>query len=264
MHGEVRSTEQISPTMVRVVLGGSGLDGLEMPDCTDSYINAAIPPAGATYGPVFDPREVRDTHPQEEWPLRRRYSVRRWDAERREMTLDFVVHGDAGHGGPWADRAEAGDVLVFNGPGGDYRPRSDADWHLLVGDESALPAIAASLEVLRPTDHAVVRLVVDGPEHEIALESPARLDLQWVHRSATSPRPLVGAVEAAELPEGRVHAFVHGEAEEIRQIRAHLLRDRGLAKGDLSCSPYWRRGMDDEQWRSVKKQFVVAMEGDTA
>ena len=113
MHGEVRSTEQISPTMVRVVLGGSGLDGLEMPDCTDSYINAAIPPAGATYGPVFDPREVRDTHPQEEWPLRRRYSVRRWDAARREMTLDFVVHGDAGHGGPWADRAEAGDVLVL-------------------------------------------------------------------------------------------------------------------------------------------------------
>ncbi len=263
MHGEVQSTEQISPTMVRVVLGGSGLDGLEMPDCTDSYINAAIPPAGATYGPVFDPREVRETHPPEQWPLRRRYTVRRWDAERRELTIDVVVHGDHGHGGPWAGRARPGDVLVFNGPAGDYRPSTEADWHLLVGDESALPAIAASLEALRPTDRAVVRLVTDGPEHEVAVESPARVDLQWLHRSPQAPRPLVGAVEQADWPEGRVHAFVHGEAEEIREIRAHLLRDRGVPRADLSCSPYWRRGMDDEQWRSVKKQFVTAMEGDT-
>ncbi|ANH38040.1 Vibriobactin utilization protein ViuB [Nocardioides dokdonensis FR1436] len=261
MHGTVLSTEQISPVLVRVVLGGDGLDGFEESRCTDSYINAAIPPAGAEYGPVFDPRAVRDTHPPEQWPARRRYTVRRWDGERRELTIDVVVHGD-GYGGPWADAAEPGDVLVFNGPAGDYRPRTDVDWHLLVGDESALPAIAASLEVLRPSDRAVVRLACDGPEHEIAVESPADLDLQWVHRSAEDPRPLVSAVVDAELPEGSVHAFVHGEAEEIRAIRAHLVRERGVTLADLSCSAYWRRGMTDEQWRSVKKNFVAAMQGD--
>ena len=89
-------------------------------------------------------------------------------------------------------------------------------------------------------------------------------DWNWYLPSWLEWLPSISAGEEAELPEGRVHAFVHGEAEEIRQIRAHLLRDRGVAKTDLSCSPYWRRGMDDEQWRSVKKQFVIAMEGDTA
>ena len=263
MHGEVLSTEQISPTIVRLVLGGSGLDGFEMPRWTDSYVNLAIPPDDAEYGPVFDPREVHDSMPAEQWPARRRYTVRRWDEARRELSIDVVAHGDDGRAGPWADAAEPGDVLVFNGPAGDYRPSEDADWHLLVGDESALPAIAASLEVLRPADRAVVRLVCDGPEHEIAVESAGDVDLRWVHRTDADPRPLVEAVSSLDLPEGRVHAFVHGEAEEIRAIRAHLLRDRGMAKADLSCSAYWRRGMTDEQWRSVKKQFVASMEGDT-
>ena len=65
-----------------------------------------------------------------------------------------------------------------------------------------------------------------------------------------------------DWPAGRVHAFVHGEAEEIREIRRHLLVDRGLGRADMSCSPYWRRTMTDEAWRKVKKDFVAAMEAD--
>ena len=61
-----------------------------------------------------------------------------------------------------------------------------------------------------------------------------------------------------------MHAFVHGEADEIREIRRHLLADRGLARGDMSCSPYWRRTMTDEAWRQVKGDYVAAMEADVA
>ncbi|MGH3447685.1 MAG: siderophore-interacting protein, partial [Nocardioidaceae bacterium] len=159
------TTEQLTPTLVRVVLGGPGLEAFEMPDATDTYINIAVPPAHATYGPVYDPRAVHDTLPREMWPARRRYTVRRWDATTQHLTLDFVVHATSGAAGPWAAAAEPGDVLVFNGPGSDYRPDPTADWHLLIGDESALPAIAASLEVLDAEAIAVVRLVCDGPEH---------------------------------------------------------------------------------------------------
>ena len=262
MHGEVVTTEQVTPTLVRVVLGGSGLDGFEMPEATDAYVNVAIAPAGAPYGPVFDPREVHDTQPRELWPARRRYTVRRWDTATRELTLDFVVHGTTGAAGPWARAARPGDVLVFNGPGADYRPDSSADWHLLVGDESALPAITASLEALDERAQAVVRLVCDGPDHEVALASPADVDLAWVHRTTTDPTPLPDAVAALDFPTGRVHAFVHGDADEIREIRRHLLAERGVAPADLSCSAYWRRGMTDEEWRSVKKDFVAAMNAD--
>ncbi|WP_338749515.1 siderophore-interacting protein [Janibacter alittae] len=260
MHGDVLTTIQLTPSLTRVVLGGAGLDGFAMPeDDTDAYVNIAVPPRGATYGPVFDPRAVRETQPRELWPARRRYTVRRWDAHAQQLTLDFVVHAGSGSGGPWALAARPGDVLVFNGPGSGYHPNSRADWHLMVGDESAVPAIAASVERLPPHARAVVRLVCDGPEHEIPLESPGHLDLQWVHRTEANPAPLLAAVESASFPEGTVHAFVHGEAEETRDLRQHVVRERGVAVSSLSCSPYWKRGMSDEQWRSVKKDFVTAM-----
>lgn len=258
------TTEQLTPTLVRVVLGGPGLEAFEMPDATDTYINIAVPPAHATYGPVYDPRAVHDTLPREMWPARRRYTVRRWDATTQHLTLDFVVHATSGAAGPWAAAAEPGDVLVFNGPGSDYRPDPTADWHLLIGDESALPAIAVSLEVLDAEAIAVVRLVCDGPEHELELTSPAALDLAWVHRTENDPAPLPAAAAALSFPGGRVDAFVHGEADEIREIRHHLLAQRGLSDTDLSCSPYWRRGMTDEEWRSIKRDFVASMNADAA
>ena len=260
MYGEVVSTHRLTPGLVRVVLGGAGLDAFEMSDSTDAYVNVAIPPTGASYGPVFDPREVIDTHGPGQAPARRRYTVRHWDADARRLTLDFIVHGTSGAAGPWADAAVPGDILVFNGPGNGYRPDPTADWHLLIGDESALPAIAVSLEVLPAAATAVVRLVCDDPEHELALTGPAHLDLAWVHR--TAPDALATAVAHLDFPSGTPQVFLHGEADEVRAIRRHLVLERGLAAASMSCSPYWRRGMTDEQWRSVKKKFTASMQAD--
>jgi len=266
MHGQVIRTQWLTPGLVRVVLGGPGLAGFAMPAATDAYVNVAIPPAGAPYGEVFDPATVRAEQPDHLWPARRRYTVRSWDADAGELSLDFVVHGTSGVAGPWAAAAAAGDVLVFEGPSGGYTPDPEADWYLLLGDESALPAIAASLEVLPADRHAMVRLVCDGPEHEVALPCSGRLDLVWLHRSGDTGDVglLAGAVEGLSFPAGRVDAFVHGEAEEIRAIRRHLLADRGLTRADMSCSPYWRREMTDEAWRRVKRDFVASMEADVA
>ena len=263
MHGRVSSVESLSPSLVRVVLEGGDLAGLEMPDATDAYVNAAFPPAGAPYDDVFDPQDLRDL-PKEQQPARRRYTVRAWDPEQHRLTLDFVVHGDSGVAGPWAAAAEKGDVLVFTGPNGGYRPDPAADWHLLVGDESALPAIAASLEALPAGSRAVVRVVCDGPDHEIPLPSPAEVDLQWLHRRGdpTDDALLVDAVRALDFGVGRPFGFVHGEADEIRDVRRHLLHERGLTRQDLSCSPYWRRTMADEDWRRVKRDYVAAMDAD--
>lgn len=263
-YGEVETTARVTPVLVRVVLGGDGLRGLEVPEHTDAYVNVAIPPAGAPYGERFVPAEVREQHAEEHWPARRRYTVRDWDGSR--LTLDFVVHGDDGVGGPWAAAAQPGDVLVFEGPGGGYRPDTEAAWHLLAGDESALPAIAASLEAMPAGRRAVVRLVCDGPEHEVDLACPGELDLVWLHRTGTAGDAdlLVDAIAELDFPDGRVHAFVHGEADEIRAIRRHLLTERGLTRADMSCSPYWRRTMTDEAWRRIKRDYVAAMDADVA
>jgi NADPH-dependent ferric siderophore reductase len=253
VYGRVTGKQWLTPGLVRVSLGEGDLDAFAMPEATDAYVNVAIPPAGAPYDAVFDPARVRAEFPQHTWPARRRYTVRSWDAGSRTLTVDFVVHGHHGVAGQWAAAAEPGSVLVFEGPGGGYRPDSSADWHLLVGDESALPAIAASLEVI-PTDTlAVVRLMCDGPEHQVELPSPGRVDLRWLHR-AGGPEDgdlLLESLRDLPFPRGRVHAFVHGEGGEIRGIRRHLLVDRGQARADLSCSPYGGRSSatSSQRWR---------------
>lgn len=266
MFGQVKSTTWVTPSIVRVVLGGEGLDGFVMPVQTDAYVNLAVPPSGAPYGPVFDPAAVRAEQDRQWWPARRRYTVRAWDSERRLLTLDFVVHGDRGVAGPWAARAVPGDVLVLEGPGGGYRPAPEAEWHLMVGDESALPAIAASLAAVPAGRPVVVRLVCDDAAHELPLETPGRLDVAWLHRagSADPTRLLLEELERLTFPAGQVDAFVHGEADEIRGIRRHLLVERGLSRAAMSCSPYWHRTLADEDWRRVKADFVAAMEADVA
>jgi NADPH-dependent ferric siderophore reductase len=216
MYARVTSTDWVTPNLVRVVLGGGDLGGFVMPETTDTYVNVAIPPAGAPYPAIFDPKEIRDSHDRAVWPARRRYTVRAWDATTEQLTLDFVVHGDSGVGGPWAAATGRGDVLVFEGPAGGYRPDPTADWHLMLGDESALPAIAASLEAVPEGATAVVRLVCDGPDHEIELTCPGILDLRWLHRCGVGVDAdlLPEATRELDFPQGRVDAFVHGEADE--------------------------------------------------
>jgi len=265
VHALVLSTEPLTPSLVRVVLGGDGLRDFAMPETTDTYVNLALPAPGATYAAPFEPAQIRDTYPKELWPARRRYTVRAWDPAARELTLDFVVHGDLGVAGAWAASARPGDVVVFEGPSGGYRPDPGADWHLLVGDESALPAIAASLEAIPAGVPAVVRLLCDGPEHRLELTCPGRLDVEWLYRTGQDDDELLlSALRGLTFPAGEVHAFVHGEADEIRAIRRHLLTERGLGRADMSCSPYWRRTMTDEAWRQVKRDYVAAMEAEVA
>src|SRR4051794_16967302 len=252
--------------MVRVVLGGGAPAGSTRVGAPDASVTLASPPDGAPYDAVFEPAQVRDEHPQETWPARRRYTVRDWDADRQRLTIDFVVHGDTGVAGAWAMSARPGDVLVFEGPSGGYVPESEAHWLLMVGDESALPAIAASLEAVPAGATTPVRPLCDGPQHEVDLACAGDVELAWVHRRGDERDEslLAEAVRDLTFPPGRVHAFVHGEADEIRQIRRHLLSDRGLTRQDMSCSPYWRRDMTDEAWRKVKRDFVAAMEDDVA
>lgn len=257
-------TEQLTPHLVRVVLGGEGLAAFQMNGYTDAYVKVAFPPPGAPYPVPFDPAEVRERLPREQWPAHRRYTVRAWDPQRRLLTLDFVVHGDDGVAGPWAARARPGDLLQLQGPSGAYRPDPAAAWHLMVGDESALPAIAASLEAVPAGVPVVVRLLCDGPDHELPLTTPGVLDLRWLHRAGVPADGdlLVAAVRALEFPPGPVHAFVHGEAGEVRAVRRHLLAERGVPRGALSASAYWRRNLTDEAWRQVKKAWNAAVERD--
>lgn len=266
-YGTVEHVTRLSPSMTRIVFGGSGLDGFEATDATDAYVNARFVPDGAQYGVPFTSEDLADV-PAQMRPRARRFTVRDWDPERRKLTIDFVAHGDVGFAGRWAQRARLGDRLQMTGPSGSYRPNPDADWYLMAGDESALPAIAASLEVVPAQAQCIVILVVDGPENELELEleSSADVDLRWLHRcTAAEPESLlVDEIAALSWSEGLVDVFVHGEAAEVRAARRHLLADRGVDKNTASISPYWRRGHTDEAWRDIKRQWIAEQAADVA
>ncbi|MFD8208576.1 siderophore-interacting protein [Streptomyces sp. NPDC059695] len=249
-------TERITPHMVRVVLGGPGLDGFAADVYTDHYVKLLFAPEGVAYPEPFDMERIRAEFPRDQWPTTRTYTVRAWDPVHHELTIDFVVHGDEGLAGPWAARAQAGETVHFLGPGGGYAPDPEADWHLLVGDESALPAIAVALEALPEGARAQALIEVSDAAEEQKLATSKDIHVTWLHRGdRPAGAALVEAVTALEFPAGDVHAFVHGEAGFVKELRRHLRLDRGVARERLSISGYWRLGKSDEAWRAIKREW---------
>ena len=258
---DVLRTQRISATMIRIVFGGAELERFNGSPFTDSYVKLMFPRAGVRYPSPLDMERVRAEVPTADWPVVRTYTVRAWNPETRELTIEFVVHGGAGVAGPWAAAAKPGDRIFLQGPGGAYSPDPAADWHLLAGDESALPAISAAVESLPA--HAVGRVLIEvhGPESEVELQVPAGVTLTWVHSGKTKiGRSLVDAVAAIDLPTGDVQVFVHGEAGFVADLRRLLRVERGLPRDRLSISGYWRIGADEEGWRAAKAAWNAAAE----
>lgn len=261
--GTVESTERLTPSMIRIGFAGPGLDSFEPTGYTDEYVMALFIPDGAPYSPPFDVDEARALEPEHR-PRTRRFTVRSSDATRKALTIDFVAHGDSGYAGRWAQNARPGDQLQMRGPSGGYRPDPEADWFLLAGDESALPAIAASLEAIPNGRPCFALIVVDDQDHEIDLESPGNLEVSWLHRrTASAPEDLLReAVSAVPWGEGEADVFLHGEAWEVRTTRKFLIAERGVNRSEASISPYWRRDYDDEEWRKVKREWLADQEQD--
>ena len=264
IHTQVEEVQRLTPHLIRVVVGGEGLRGFAAGEFTDHYVKLIIPPPGASYRAPFDQDEVKATLPREEWPRTRTYTVQDWDPDRLRLTIDFVHHGDTGVAGPWAAAAEPGDVLQLIGPGGAYAPDPGADWHLMIGDESVVPAISASLARVPEGVPVHVLLEVDGPDDELELTSPGDLRVTWLHRRADAPDVLLDAVRALEFPPGDVHAFVHGEASAVRAVRKHLLLERDVPRDALSVSGYWKRDRTEEGWREDKADWNRQAEADVA
>ncbi len=271
---EVVRTEQLSPQMVRVVLGGRGFDTFEPSEFTDSYVKILFVPADVDTRALPQPLTLDsfDALPPEKRPVIRTMTVRRADPAAGELSIDVVVHGDRGVAGPWAAAADPGQPVYLMGPGGAYAPDPTADWHLLAGDESALPAIAVALEALPADATGKVFIEVPGPEHEIALTAPEGMHVNWIYRGgrpdliasdrAGDYAPLIEAVTTARWLPGQVHVFIHGEAQAVmHNLRPYIRKERAVDAKWASISGYWRRGRTEETFRQWKKELAAAEAG---
>ncbi len=255
--------EWLSPGMVRLHLGGDDVAGLSALTFTDHYVKLLFPPVGAGYRWPFDPDQVRAERPAEEWPVTRTYTIRSFDPATGEMAIDFVVHGDAGLAGPWAATVGPGESIGFHGPGGAYAPDPAATAHLLVGDEAALPAIAAALDALPDDAAAEVFVEVADADHRIPLRETTRTRLTWVHRgSQPYGAPLAAAVRRSWVPDPEAQVFVHGNAELVKDLRRFLFVDQRHDRSRVSISGYWRTGLNEDGWQSSKRVFTAQMESE--
>lgn len=273
---EVAEIRRLTPRMTRVVFAGEALAESGAEQYTDRYVKIQFPPPEAPYSAPFDLEWVKRELPKELRPRLRAFTVRNWDTQQRRLTIDFVDHGDEGLAGPWLRRLHTGDVVQMQGPGGDYAPSSDASGHLMIGDECVIPSIAAALERVQPGTPVQVLIEVEDPGEEQVLSTPGDLDLRWLHRSqefaeaTPGDRPgteghLLEAVESLDLPStGEPQVFLHGEAMMVRQVRRHLIRERGMSPKSISASGYWKRDRTDEDWRREKSEWKRLIGADSA
>lgn len=173
-----------------------------------------------------------------ETPVRRDYTPRRFDREQRTLTLEFALHGH-GTASEWARTAQAGQRLTIGGPRGSFVVPLDLDWHLLVGDATALPAIARRLEELPAGARAFAVVLADAEDRR---DLPSRADVQvdWVD----SADALLAALEAWTPPAGLGVAWGGGEAQAMARVR-QVLNEKGVPRELTRVSAYWKRGVAD-------------------
>jgi NADPH-dependent ferric siderophore reductase len=233
----VQRVQRLTPRMIRVVFGGPALAGFNW--------NGPAAHIKLILGPTTGDPDVR--------PPSRTYTPRQFEAQRLELTVDFVLHG-SGPASTWAAQAEVGQPMLIGGPGRSYALDPQAQWLLVAGDESAIPAIATLLEVVPETMATQVLVEVNDAADEFTI-APARanVSLRWLHRAqplrdhgaVAAGVELLAAVAAFEPPVGAGQVYVACEADAMRRIRRHLLVERGLARECVTTRGYWKQGATD-------------------
>ncbi|MGY8525488.1 siderophore-interacting protein [Paracidovorax citrulli] len=240
---QVLRIERKAPSLLCVTFTGEALDDF-VSASFDDHVKVFLPAAGQdepvlpTMGP--DGLVFAEDAPR---PFARDYTPRRHDPARRELDIEFVLHGD-GPGATWATQAQPGQRLGIGGPRGSFVIPAGFDWHLLAGDEAALPAIARRLEELPAHARAIALIEVESEADRLALAGPSiaagNANVQWVLRN--QGQSLVKALEALSLPEGEGFVWAGGEAAAMRALRTCLAVAKGVDKRRMRVSSYWKQG----------------------
>lgn len=242
----VLKSERITPRMARVTLTSDDLESF-VSLAYDDHCKVFFPEAGTTEFPVPTRSENGLVFPDGKRPEARDYTPRHYDNAARTLTLDFVLHGD-GPASSWAQEAKPGDSIGVGGPRGSFVVRGDYDWYLLVGDETALPAISRRLEEL-PRDALAIAIIEIADNSEIQkIDAPKGAEIHWLSREGAEPgdpHRLLGAIHGLELPDGDGYVFIAGESAMSKAVRAYMVDERGHNPDWIKAAGYWQAGIED-------------------
>ena len=217
---QVLRREQLSDHLVRLVLGGPGLAGFASTGIPDEWVGLVVPSQFQS----------------------RYYTVRSWSGG--ELVLDVVVH-EVGLVTEWAQRDVVGQTVTITEPKGSFAMPADARWLLLVGDLTAMPAMARIAETVAGTalDSGRIRIWAEVPDAEVLRATgylPDGVDVTWLDPPGAGQSDLAAVVEGIDWPEGEGYFWMAGESAQMRAIRRHLMRVRRLPSTAYDVMGYWR------------------------
>jgi NADPH-dependent ferric siderophore reductase len=245
---QVTATQRVSPNLIRVTVGGESLAAMPQHGY-DHWFRLFLPQEDGTtswdlpgrLGAAGYAKYLRI--PAAVRPVLRNYTVRDFRPEARELDVDFVVHGDEGHASRWAQRTQAGDTVVLLDQGRGYEFAADTTFHLLVGDETAMPAVVGILRDLPRDARGLAIIEVPSADDAQPVAAPPGFEVRWLDRG--DAREVPGRLALAELLAWRpadpatLTAYVCGEHELPTRGRRHLVA-AGVPKSRISFVGYWR------------------------
>ncbi|GAB3949642.1 hypothetical protein GCM10029976_082970 [Kribbella albertanoniae] len=250
---EVARVVDVTPGLRRITLTGDQLGPFTGPDGTafpafashgfDDNIRLVFPYPGDSEPVLPTYKDGKYRWPSDPPSLWRVYTVRRYDAQTRELDVDFVKHG-VGVATTWAYRANPGDRLHIGGPSVSKGLAEGYDRYLVVGDDTAIPAIDRLLTELPDDAQAEVYIEVAEESHRIDFPAHQGVEVTWVVRNGqpTGAAPLLlQAVRATGRHDGSTFVWLAGEQSIVRDLRRYLIEERDVDKADIDFSGYWRR-----------------------
>lgn len=229
----VVATERLSASMLRIRFASSELGDFES-SAPDDHIKLFLPEAELENGR----------------PAMRDYTPRAFDTEAGTLTIDFALH-EAGPATAWAIGAGPGDTIQIGGPRGSAVVADDFDWYLLIGDETALPAICRRIEELRSGVPIRAIVAVDGPGDRIGMPDRDSLTVHWAIRDKgeNDAERLIALLGEAAWPAGEGYVWIAGESGASRAVRTHIIDTLGHPREWTKAAGYWTRGVADAHER---------------
>ncbi|MEP0201728.1 MAG: siderophore-interacting protein [Halioglobus sp.] len=231
---EVIRSRQITPHMLRVTLGGSEITTFPQ-DQEGAYIKLMFP------------------RPDGSRPLVRTYTV----GEQRcdEIDVDFALHAEEGPASTWAVNARPGHKILIGGPGPKKPINTNADWFLLAGDMTALPAIKVNIAHLPEDARGYVVIEVLEESDIQNLNVPVNIEVHWIvsANADVAGRPLLDRIKQLPWLAGQPAIWAACEFHSMRTLRKYFKLERQTHKDYLYVSSYWKIGRTEDQHK-VEKQ----------
>ncbi len=241
----VINKQLLSPNMLRIKLMGAAIQDYPQ-DGEGGYIKLVFP-------------QLNKDKTEQGKPLLRTYTISNLDHTANTMDVDFVVHADGGPASLWAEQSKNGDTINIAGPGAGKPVDINADWFLIAGDMTALPAIRANLKKL-PSDakgYLVLEVISESDKQALDIELsllPKGLAVHWVLNSNPgNNKSLNDVIRSLQWLEGEPAIWLAGELNDVLEARKHLKEQPLILKGRMYVSSYWQHGMTEDRHK-VEKQ----------